>query len=381
MTVSKDAERAQELGRLWQGSVVPVEDGDVADARRRRMVPALSSAIEQASRNRRKERGLRRAVGVFAVAASLALAVGVGELSHRTGSTEDGAAARTAIGSVRALGGSVSLVRNARSRVVARSELEMGDALATTGAGHAEVRLSNLVVADVGAESLVAVVPPKASTHRLRLDRGTLEARVDDRPSPTPKLVVQTPNVDVVVTGTVFAVGVTEPGAGGEPVTTVSVEKGRIVVRRDGMDVAVVSAGEHWTSAAAESAARPPDRTASAEPPRQPEDKASSPARTPGSDGHHWTGTLAEENRLFQSAADARNRGNDREAADRLGELLAKYPRSPLAGEARVERMRALQRIGSRSEAAREAERYLAAFPDGFARAEAERLIMQDDSR
>ena len=55
---------------------------------------------------------------------------------------------------------------------------------------------------------------PRASAHRLRLDRGEIRAQVDDRPSPTPKLVVETPNVEVVVTGTIFEVDVT-PGAEG----------------------------------------------------------------------------------------------------------------------------------------------------------------------
>jgi outer membrane protein assembly factor BamD (BamD/ComL family) len=89
-------------------------------------------------------------------------------------------------------------------------------------------------------------------------------------------------------------------------------------------------------------------------------------------------GTLAEENSLFQNAVDARNQGDDRGEAEHLAALLSRYPGSQLAGEARLERMRALQRTGRAAEASREARRYLAEFPDGFAREEARRIVMQD---
>jgi outer membrane protein assembly factor BamD (BamD/ComL family) len=61
-------------------------------------------------------------------------------------------------------------------------------------------------------------------------------------------------------------------------------------------------------------------------------------------------------------------------ALSRLEQLLARYPASPLAQGALVRKFRLLSSAGRPGEARREAERYLAAYPTGFAVAEAEAL-------
>ena len=156
-----------------------------------------------------------------------------------------------------------------------------------------------------------------------------------------------------------------------EFVTTVSVTKGRVVVRHGTEQIAAVTAGQSWTSAR-ETAARTPEG------PSVPQPAARSARNAVAAGKAMRPGTLAEENSLFQTAVDARNHGDDRSEADHLGALLNRFPGSPLAGEAHVERMRALQRTGQAAEAAREARRYLAEYPDGFARDEARRIVMQD---
>jgi hypothetical protein len=60
-----------------------------------------------------------------------------------------------------------------------------------------------------------------------------------------------------------------------------------------------------------------------------------------------------------------------------MGQLLMRHPASLLAGEARVERMRAFARAGRTDAASREARRYLAQFPSGFARDEAKQLVLE----
>ncbi len=372
MSEPEHQRRASELSRLWQGQVVSVEDERTTIAQRARVVPSIAAAIGQAAATRRRKLWRRKLVAALSVAAAALCLFGAARLlmSRHVGS--HAIATRTLSSDVRALSGMVTLVNGAGPSAVSESSIEVGDALSTAADGRAELRLTDLVLAEIDGSSELSMVTPTTSAHRLRLDRGRLRAKVNDRPSAAPKLVVETPNVDVVVTGTVFQVDVTRDGGPTEFVTTVSVTKGRVVVRRGTEQVAAVTSGQSWSSGStAPTAVRGPEpdsRTASIAP--RPGHAVSAHSLRPG--------TLAEENSLFQNAVDARNHGDDRSEAEHLGSLLNRFPGSPLAGEARVERMRALQRTGQAAEAAREARRYLAEYPEGFARDEARRIVMQN---
>jgi outer membrane protein assembly factor BamD (BamD/ComL family) len=83
---------------------------------------------------------------------------------------------------------------------------------------------------------------------------------------------------------------------------------------------------------------------------------------------------LAAQNDLFAEAMDARRRGDVATAIQKLDRLLAKYPSSPLVEHAMAERMKTLRGIdhGRASAAARD---YLARFPRGVARKEAEDIL------
>jgi hypothetical protein len=84
--------------------------------------------------------------------------------------------------------------------------------------------------------------------------------------------------------------------------------------------------------------------------------------------------TLAEENQLFKEAAEADRRGDVDGAISRLDRLLVVHPASPLAQTAMVRKFRLLAKNGRADDARREAERYLAAYPTGFAVGEAQAL-------
>ncbi len=84
--------------------------------------------------------------------------------------------------------------------------------------------------------------------------------------------------------------------------------------------------------------------------------------------------TLGEENQLFKEAADAGRSGDVGGALQRLDKLLVEHPASPLAQTALVRKFRLLQKAGRVDEARREAERYLLAYPSGFAVDEAQAL-------
>jgi outer membrane protein assembly factor BamD (BamD/ComL family) len=102
---------------------------------------------------------------------------------------------------------------------------------------------------------------------------------------------------------------------------------------------------------------------------------ASSAAAAPSAEPQS---TLAEENRLFKEAAEAGRSGDVQGAVSRLDQLLREHPASPLAQTALVRKFRLLEKAGRLDEARREAERYLQAYPTGFAVKEAQALKTGD---
>jgi outer membrane protein assembly factor BamD (BamD/ComL family) len=83
--------------------------------------------------------------------------------------------------------------------------------------------------------------------------------------------------------------------------------------------------------------------------------------------------TLVEQNDAFAEAIAAKRSGQAPLAIARFEKFLATYPRSPLAESATVERMKLLAAVDPARGAAA-ARSYLAAYPHGYARAEAEAL-------
>ena len=84
--------------------------------------------------------------------------------------------------------------------------------------------------------------------------------------------------------------------------------------------------------------------------------------------------TLGEQNDLFAEAIVAKREGESQTALATFDRFLATYPASPLAQSAAVERMRLL-RAAQSPRAATAARQYLARYPNGFARAEAEDIL------
>lgn len=158
--------------------------------------------------------------------------------------------------------------------------------------------------------------------------------------------------------------------------TNVQVTEGRVSVLHAGAEI-TLTRGETWTPSPAvpePPAPSPPATGSSASAARANPPAAATAA---GTASHPVPpSSLADENRLFQAAMDAKRRGDDRAVVATLDQFLSRYPASPLAANARVERFRALKRLGDSSGAAREARRYLAENPDGFARDEARDTVL-----
>jgi len=91
--------------------------------------------------------------------------------------------------------------------------------------------------------------------------------------------------------------------------------------------------------------------------------------------------TLAEENRLFKAAAESARNGDVPAAVAQLDELLTEHPTSPLAQTALVRKFRLLAKAGRLEDARREAQRYLTAYPTGFAVSEARALLAAGEEK
>lgn len=214
-------------------------------------------------------------------------------------------------------------------------------------------------------------IDENGASQRFTLGAGAVSARVAKLAAGR-TLVVATPDAEIEVRGTTFRVAVVaaDPACGEGTTTRVDVVEGVVVVRARGSETRV-SAGERWprgcatqtapAAIAAADAKRPPAVAATASP-----SSSSSPTLA--------SSQLTEQNDLFAEAVAAKRRGAVAQAIATFERFLAKYPSSPLAESAMAERMRLL-RGGDRARAQAAAREYLARFPSGFARADAQAIL------
>jgi hypothetical protein len=349
----------RELGR----AAVPVQEASRAAYQRERVTRALSRALRRVTLARRPSRRvmawLSVAAAVFLVGGSAAL---VAEQLARQREPARAAAEQHSIAAEHVVG-VVTVEHAGTSRPAVVGDVFRGGEVVRTGpSSQLSVGIEKGSAA-LGASGELEFAPPTDKERRVRLGLGKVEFDVPRKLTGGRHLVVETPDVDVLVVGTAFSVGVERTDD--TVFTEVSVRRGTVWILEHGKQRAVLHAGDTWRT----------PRPSAAEPPPSSE-PAVARARRSGGDSARASGegTLAEENRLFQSALSARNSGDPVAAADAFGQLLARYPRSVLAEQALAERFRALERAGRTSGAAATARRYLTAYPNGFARADARRI-------
>ena len=200
---------------------------------------------------------------------------------------------------------------------------------------------------------------------RVDLERGAASFRVPKLPLPE-IFSVWTPDAEVVVHGTEFAVAVRDRAQGAGTRTSVSVREGLVAVHHDGT-VTMLRAGDAWSSDPAAAATRgsvdarapatkpaprecaaapaPAASVTAGEPPKPPAQPASGAPGTMGETPKPPASALAEQNELFERAMAARRTGDDRETVRLLDELRAAYPSSPLDAVVRRQRARAVERL------------------------------------
>jgi ferric-dicitrate binding protein FerR (iron transport regulator) len=236
----------------------------------------------------------------------------------------------------------------------------VGDEVATEANGAARATLATGAIVEMGESSRARFASDAAGPSpgdRIELAAGSVQVSVP-KLGPGRALRVRTDVATVVVHGTKFAVVASK----GE--TRVSVTEGLVEVdTRSG--ATFLSAG----MALAVPVDASPSKPDGVEPPAA---AAGDPVVRPGATS---ASTLAAENALLADAMRLRRDRRDDRAIERLDDLLARYPSSPLAETARVERLRALQESGGTRRLVREAQAYLADYPQGFARAEASQML------
>lgn len=385
----------EELLQQMSGSVVPVEEPARAAARREKVVGRLSELHKEIT-----ARSARRRVAVkFAVVAAAAAGVlGLGAAWHtRAGlhptAQSDSASRTSVLPALRVATGTVLVKRPGSTRAAPSSGKVLLSADArvfTQNDGRATATLPSGSTVKIAPLTELSMSSPEAAGwmhESVRLDRGRIDVHVLPLP-PGGSFVVVTPDASVTVHGTRFTVIVEKHD--GVLGTQVLVSEGHVLVR-DASGQTLLAPGTSWTShPPALSAPASSSASAVAAPPlkappralRQPVGSAKAPTLSDAGGPARTTeqSTLAEQNRLYQAAMNARRRGDNGRALQLLDQLLKRYPGSPLEQDARVERFRALERLGQKDAAARAARRYLAEHPNGFAREEARRLALDPSS-
>jgi hypothetical protein len=317
------------------------------------------------------------AIAATALAAGLALVVGhmhgkrSASASSATATLASGSASETVTVVAHPVGGGADVIATGGpARLGEGAVLGDGSRVVAATDGRADLAFSTgtkLTVEEGGDLTIVE----DSETQLFALAGGSLRAKVA-KLRPHQRFVVRTRDAEVEVRGTEFRLHVEPPDVRCSVRTTTRLDvfEGVVVVRAEGIETRV-GAGESWPTCGttpfpvAASPAMTPPQTVS--PGARDRAGADRPEKIdPAS-------TLAAQNDAFSRAMAAKRRGASDEALASFDRFLAQYPGSPLAESALVEKMRLLA-SRDRKSAGSVARQYLASYPAGFARAEAESL-------
>ncbi|HKO51055.1 MAG TPA: FecR family protein [Polyangiaceae bacterium] len=310
-------------------------------ARRVRVVTSLKRNVRTLAAARVRRTRRRAGYVALSLAAAAAALFGVHRFSQR-GAAEP-ALAITFVGSV----GRTLARSGVNPRALRAGESLLGDPgeIETAAAGSAELVTSAGLGLNLGAETRVSLsgLVGAPAVNQVELKQGLLTCSVPHLDEGQ-RFSVQTPDARVVVHGTVFSVRVDSKRAHGAE-TCVEVTDGVVIVQHAGGETAL-NAGDHW---GCESSPSVPLAASAAHEPESPAVRDGGPnERRPvahASPRPAERGTLGQESRLLQDALAAERVGQRDRAQILLNQLLARYPNSPLAAEAR----RASARIASAS--------------------------------
>jgi hypothetical protein len=226
------------------------------------------------------------------------------------------------------------------------------------------------------------------STQRLHLAAGSMHLDVAKLRAGE-RFLVRTGDAEIEVRGTSFqvvAAASIDPSCEDRTTTRVTVREGIVSVRA-GASEARVGAGEAWPRGCGAAPALPAATETSSPPPVQQAPSATIPAprapRSTGSAVHNGAASatsatsasdLAAQNDALAAAVAAKRSGDTETALAGFDRFLSTYPRSPLTETVVVERMKLLATTHP-ARGLQAARDYLARYPHGFARADAETIL------
>jgi hypothetical protein len=378
--MTRSTEDLQRLLETLGEGAPPERDATRERERRERIAGAVDDRLERIAAGRTRRRRLALAAGLGAAFATGAAAAW---LVLRTGTLPDQDAVATLTSDH-----PVELHQHGAVQTSSSARLRTNDEVHTRSDVTATAILANGASVEIEPDSTVRFDAHGGDYpgQDLRLGAGTVSLRVP-KLGARRTLSVVTPDARVTVRGTRFSVSFAAGGA--RPGTQVHVTEGSVWVDHGGTED-VLAAGQSWSSRPELAAVAPPEPAHEGEArdsvPPSPAPRTSIAAnagndareKTNASVAHHFAAaesTLAAENELYRSAAASIRTGQDARAVGLLETFLARFPRSPLAQSADVERLRALVRLGRRDAAAHAARQYLSAYPHGFANEEARGVL------
>ena len=266
------------------------------------------------------------------------------------------------------------------------SPLPPGGHLVADAHGGATLRLSTGTEIAIEHDASLAFSGAGPTEHFV-LSEGAIRAHVA-KLAAGDRFIVSTPDAEVEVRGTVFRVALAESDSacGDGNRTRVTVDEGVVEVRANGQS-SLVHPGERWPASCAKARAAASSSEAAATPvPRRVAASAAGPtlarevhaqaAQLAYAEPATNASRLAQQNDLFSKGITARRSGDTAGAVAAFDSLLSLYPSSALGESAAAERMRALSST-SHAAARSAAKEYLARFPQGFARHDADAILAQ----
>jgi hypothetical protein len=365
--------------KLLARSALPAQV--VAASDRDRAIAQIERALVQKAQRRR----FRRASGL--VAALAVAAAGTLLLASSKGAHSPSAPAVVAI--LQPTGSGARLFTPSGSEPLrSGSPLPPGGHLVADAHGGAALRLSTGTEIAIEHDASLAFSDAGPTEHFV-LSQGQIRAHVA-KLGAGERFIVSTPDAEVEVHGTVFSVALAESdnACGDGTRTRVTVEEGIVEVRAHGQS-AFVHPGEHWPANCAAAPAAPSAVDAVKALVQRPAPAAVSASATPlgraaraqdalsaSPEPTTIASRLAQQNDLFSKGVTARRNGDTAGAVAAFDSLLSRYPASALGESAAAERMRALA-PSNRDAARAAAKEYLARYPQGFARHDADAILAQ----